>query len=149
MAKKSRRQPARRKFSSGRCAGNPVYGSNQAASLASLQSAQELDSLIPAFVCWHWKHGILPDLVPVLAQLTAFFPIYAKISGGAAVTAMDPGLIAEFVEFLNEHDAEFASFFCAVLFEYMHFLRDTGCWSGTDESHQVLHGVLYHGILNE
>ena len=91
----------------------------------------------------------MPDLVPVLEQLTAFFPVYAELSGRAAVTAMDPGLIAEFVEFLNERDAEFASFFCAVLFEYMHFLRDTGRWSGTTESHQVLHGVLYHGILNE
>lgn len=100
-------------------------------------------------MCWHWEHGILPDLVVVLKQLTAFFPIYAEISGAAAVTAMDPGLVAEYVEFLNEHDAELASFFCAVLFEYMHFLRDTGRWSGTAESHQVLHGVLYHGILNE
>ncbi|MBT2549236.1 hypothetical protein [Arthrobacter sp. ISL-65] len=102
-----------------------------------------------AFVTWHREHGMLPDILPVLAQLTAFFPTYAEISGGAAVTAMDPGLIAEHVELLNERDADLASFFCAVLFEYMHFLRDTGRWSGTDESHRVLHDVLYHGILNE
>jgi hypothetical protein len=31
----------------------------------------------------------------------------------------------------------------------MHFLKHTGRWSGTDESHQVLHGVLYRGVLNE
>lgn len=92
---------------------------------------------------------MLPDILPVLAQLQAFFPIYAELSGGAAVTAMDPGLIAEHVGLLNERDADLASFFSAVLFEYMHFLRDTGRWSGTDESHRVLHDVLYHGILNE
>jgi hypothetical protein len=149
LAKKSRRQPARRNSSSGHCAGNPVHSANQAATLASLQSAQELDSLLPSFVRWHWEHGILPDLVPILEQLTAFFPIYAEISGVAAVTAMDPGLTAEFVACLNERDPEFASFCCASLFEYMHFLRDTGRWSGTDESHQLLHRVLYRGILKE
>ncbi|MBT2597547.1 hypothetical protein [Arthrobacter sp. ISL-72] len=107
-----------------------------------------MGSLI-AFVTWHREHGMLPDLVPVLGHLIAFFPIYSDISGGATVTAMDPGLIAEHVELLKESDAEFASFFCASLYEYMHFLRHTGRWSGTDGSHQVLHDVLYHGILNE
>jgi hypothetical protein len=100
-------------------------------------------------VHWHREYGILPDVVPVLEQLTTFFPIYAEISGGAAVTSMDPGLIAEFVDALNEHDADIASFFCASLFAYMHFLKDTGRWTGTDESHRVLHDVLYHGVLNE
>ena len=90
----------------------------------------------------------MPEL-PVLEQLTAFFPIYAEVSCGAPVTAMDPGLIAKFVEVLNECDADVASFFCASLFEYMHFLKHTGRWSGTDESHQVLHGVLYRRVLNE
>jgi hypothetical protein len=99
-------------------------------------------------VSWHREHGILPER-PVLEHLTAFFPIYAEISGGAPVTAMDPGLIAEFVEGLNECDADFASFFCASLFEYMHFLRHTGRWSGSDENHRVLHHVLYRGVLNE
>jgi hypothetical protein len=62
---------------------------------------------------------------------------------------MDPGLIAEFVEVLNERDADLASLFCACLLEYMHFLRHTGRWSGSDESHRVLHRVLYRGVLNE
>jgi hypothetical protein len=92
---------------------------------------------------------MLPDIFPVLAQLTTFFPTYAEVSGGAAVTAMDPGLIAEHVDLLNERDADLASFFSAVLFEYIHFLRDTDRWSGTDESHRLLHEVLYRGILNE
>jgi hypothetical protein len=100
-----------------------------------------------AFVPWHREHGILPEL-PVLEQLTAFFPMYAEISGDAPVMAMNPGLIAEFVEALNECDAEFASFFCASLFEYIHFLRHTGRWSGSDESYRVLHSVLYRGVFD-
>jgi hypothetical protein len=92
---------------------------------------------------------MLPDIFPVLVQLTTFFPTYAEISGGAAVTAMDPALIAEHVDLLNERDADHASFFSAVLFEYIHFLRDTDRWSGTDECHRVLHDVLYRGIFNE
>lgn len=144
MTQKSRRQPADRS-ASGHRAGKPAPG---AAPLASHPEDQELGSLI-AFGRWHRKHGILPDIVPVLEQLTAFFPVYAEISGGASVTAMDAGLIAELVDSLNDRDAELASFFCASLYEYMHFLRHTGRWSGTDESHQVLHGVLYHGIHNE
>ena len=103
---------------------------------------QEVGSLF-AFVTWRRKNGMLPDILPVLAQLQAFFPIYAELSGGAAVTAMDPGLIAEHVGLLNERDADLASFFSAVLFEYMHFLRDTGRWSRHHESHRVLHDVLY------
>ncbi len=84
---------------------------------------------------------------PVLEQLTAFLPIYTEISGGAPVTAMDPGRIARFVESFD--DADFASFFCASLFEYLHFLRDTGRWSGSEERYRNLHGVLYRGVLNE
>ncbi|MFF2243224.1 hypothetical protein ACFVTM_03450 [Arthrobacter sp. NPDC058130] len=118
------------------------------APVASHQSDQEQGSLI-AFMYWHREHGIVPDVVPVLEQLSTVFAIYAEISGGAAVTAMDPGLVAEFVDSLNEHDADIASFFCLSLFAYMHFLKDTGRWTGTDESHQILHGVLYHGVLNE
>jgi hypothetical protein len=62
---------------------------------------------------------------------------------------MDPALIDELIEELNERDAGFASFFCASLFEYIHFLRHTGRWSGSDESHQVLHRLLYRAVLNE
>ncbi|MCX6499117.1 MAG: hypothetical protein NTU93_09990 [Arthrobacter sp.] len=144
MAEKPRRQPTDRSPSR-RGTGKRAPGPAPA---ASHQGDQEQDPLI-AFVHWHREYGILPDVVPVLEQLTRFFPIYAEISGGAAVTAMDSGLIAEFVDALNEHDAEIASIFCASLFEYMHFLKDTGRWTGTDGSHQVLHDVLYHGVLNE
>lgn len=42
---------------------------------------------------------MLPDIFSILAQLTTFFPTYAEIPGGAAVTAMDPGLIAEHVDY--------------------------------------------------
>ena len=90
----------------------------------------------------------MPEL-PILEQLAAFFPIYTEISGGAPVTAMKPGRIAEFVEVLNERDADFASFFCASLFEYLHFLRDTGRWSGSEEHYRNLHRVLYRGVVNE
>jgi hypothetical protein len=62
---------------------------------------------------------------------------------------MDPGLVAQHVELLEDRDPEFASYFCAVLFAYMHFLKDTGRWSGTEECHRVLHDVLYYGMLNE
>ena len=146
MANKTRRRrQAKRKSPSGHPAGKLAI---RPVSMASNQRDQELGSLF-AFVDWHREHGVLPDLLLVLAQLQAFFPLYAELSGGAAVTAMDPGLIAEHVEVLEERDPDYASFFCAVLFEYMHFLRHTGRWSGTDECHQVLHDVLYHGILNE
>lgn len=79
----------------------------------------------------------------------AFFPVYADISGGAAVSAWDPAVIAELVESLNERDAEFAASFCASLHEYLHFLGNTGRWSGTRESQRGVHAVLCHGMLNE
>ena len=101
------------------------------------------------FITWHREHGILPDHRPVLEHMMAFFPIYADISGGAAVTAMDPGLIAKLVASLNARDAELAASFCASVHEYMHFLGQTGRWSGTKERLRVLHGVLYQGMLTE
>ncbi|WP_157360929.1 hypothetical protein [Arthrobacter sp. EPSL27] len=143
MAKKSRRRPARRSSSSTRRAGKP---SGRAASLSAHQD-QALGSLI-AFVGWHREHGILPELA-VLEQLNAFLPVYAEISGGAPVTAMDPRLIAEWVKVLNERDADLAAFVCFCLFEYMHFLRHTGRWTGSEERHRVLHSVLYRGALGE
>ena len=146
MANKSRRRrQARRKPRSGHPARKPA---TRPVSTASNQRDQELGSLV-AFVDWHREHGISSDHVPVLDHMIAFFPIYADISGGAAVTAMDPGLIAEHVVSLNKRDAEFAASFCAALHEYMHFLGQTGRWSGTRESQRVLHGVLYHGMHNE
>lgn len=142
MAKKPRRRPARRS-TGGHQAGNPAGRPGSRTS----RHDQALGSLI-AFVGWHREHGILPEL-PVLEQLTAFFPIYTEISGGAPVTAMDPGRIARYVESFDAPDADFASFLCASLFEYLHFLRDTGRWSGSEERYRNLHGVLYRGVLNE
>lgn len=146
MANKSRRrQQARRNSRSGRPTGKPA---TRPAFVALHRVDQEVGSLL-AFMTWHQEHGISSDHVPVLEHMIAFFPIYADISGGAAVTAMDPGRIAEHVLSLNERDAEFAASFCAALHEYMHFLGQTGRWSGTRESQRVLHGVLYHGMHNE
>ncbi|HKS00503.1 MAG TPA: hypothetical protein VJS86_02430 [Arthrobacter sp.] len=145
MANKSRRRKTRRTAQSGR---QSVRYAPKRVSPALLQGDQELGSLF-AFLAWHQECGILPDVNPVLVQLKAFFPIYAELSSGAPVSAMDPGLVAQHVESLEDRDPEFAGYFCAVLFEYMHFLKDTGRWSGTEESYWVLHDVLYHGMLNE
>ncbi len=140
MAKKSRRRPASRRD----CVHRAGKSGSRPASLVSRHD-QELGSLI-AFVGWHREHGILPEL-PVLEQLTAFFQIYTEISGGAPVTAMDPRRIARFVESFDEPDADFAAFFCASLFEYLHFLGDTGRWSGSEERYRNLHRVLHRGAL--
>jgi len=142
VAKKPRRRPTNRStggHQAGKPAGRPGFRASH--------YDQALGSLI-AFVGWHREHGILPEL-PVLKQLTAFFPIYTEISGGAPVTAMDPGRIARFVESFDESDADFASFLCASLYEYLHFLRDTGRWSGSEERYRNLHRVLHRGVLNE
>lgn len=89
----------------------------------------------------------MPEL-PVLEQLTVFFTFYPEISGGVPVTAMDPGRIGTFVESFDELNADLASFFCASLFEYLHFLRDTGRWSGSEERYRKLHRILHRGALN-
>ncbi|MDR6557854.1 hypothetical protein J2809_002214 [Arthrobacter pascens] len=148
MAKKSRRQPARRNSSSGPCAGKPVCGSNPAAALASLQSAQELNSLIPAFVCWHWEHAVVSDVPLILKQLNASFSIHAKIDGDATVTAIEPEDLVELVGLLIEHDSEFAVLFCGSLYEFVHFLMDTGRWSGTAENYQTVRRILFDGLFS-
>jgi len=140
LAKKSRRRPASRSTSGFRAGkpGRPVS--------RSPRHDQALGSLI-AFVGWHREHGTLPEL-PVLEQLTAFLPIYTQTSGGQ-VTAMDPARIARFVEAFEEPDDGFAAFFCASLHEYLHFLKDTGRWSGSEVRYRDLHRVLHRGAFNE
>lgn len=101
-----------------------------------------MGSLI-AFVGWHREHGILPEL-PVLAQLTAFLPIYTQTTGGQ-VTAMDPVRIARFVEALDKRDDSLAPSFCASLHEYLRFLTDTGRWSGSEVRYRDLHRVVCRG----
>jgi hypothetical protein len=93
-----------------------------------------------AFTGWHREHGILPELT-VLVQLAAFFPMYTDIPGGQ-VTAMDPVRIARFVEALDKRDDSLAPIFCASLHEYLHFLRDTGRWSGSEVRYRNLHRVV-------
>ncbi|MDQ0754340.1 hypothetical protein [Arthrobacter sp. B3I4] len=142
MAKKSRRQPARQSAPVRR-AGKPHV---RPVSVA-LHRDQEMGSLV-ALVPWHREHGAVPEL-SVLILLTAFFPVYAEFSGGAPVTAMDPGPIAAIVEELNKRDAAVGSFFCACLFEYVHFLRHTGRWSGGEERYRNLLRVLHRGVFQE
>ena len=83
-----------------------------------------------------------------MVQLAAFLPIYTNTSGGQ-VTAMDPVRIARFVEALDKGDDGLAPFFCASLHEYLHFLRDTGRWSGSEVRYRDLHRVLARRIPQE
>ncbi|MGP4031136.1 hypothetical protein [Pseudarthrobacter sp. 1C304] len=134
MANKSRRRPARRS-SGGHQAGKPA-GSPGARALCRDQA---LGSLI-AFMTWHRERGTLPEPI-VLVQLSTFLPIYTNASGGQ-VTAMDPVRIAKFVEALDESDDGLAPLFCASLHEFLHFLRETGRWSGSEVRYRNLHRVL-------
>ncbi|WP_157365120.1 hypothetical protein [Arthrobacter sp. QXT-31] len=146
MANKSRRRRLKKRNTrsghpAGRRAPRPVL-------CAPNQRDQEMGSLIE-FITWHREHGTSPDNRPVLEHMMKFFTAYAHISDGAAVTEMDPELIAALVASLIEYDAELAASFCASLHEYIHFLVDTGRWSGTREGKRALHTVVYHGMHHE
>lgn len=148
MANKSRRRPARRNSFSVCHSGNRAHGAKQVSSLASLRGDQKLDSLIPAFVRWHWEHGIVSDVSVVLKQLTAFFAICAELDGDAKVTAIEPKDMAELVARLIERNTEFAALFCGTLIEFVNFLMDTSRWAGSRESYQALRRILYDGLFN-
>jgi hypothetical protein len=146
LAKKSRRQPATRNFSRGHRSGNTAHSAND--SLASHLSAQELDSLVPAFVRWHSEHPAVRDVSLVLKLLAAFFYIHAEVYGDATVRAIEPEDTAELVTLLIERDTDLAVLLCGSLLEFVDFLRDKGRWSGTPESYQVVRRTLCDGIFS-
>lgn len=148
MTKNSRRRHAIRNSTSACHSGNPAHGAKRVPSLASHQGDQKLDSLFPAFVRWHWGHGIVSDVSVVLKQLTVFFTVCAELDGDARVTAIEPKDMAGLVERLIERDAEFAAVFCGSLIEFVNFLRETGRWAGTRESYQALRCILYDGLFS-
>ena len=149
MANKSRLRQARRKPRSGHPADDPEHDTKQVPSVAALQGAWELGALVPAFVRWHREHGETQDPAIVLEHLTAFLCVHATVSGDSALTALEPKLMAELVALLIELDPEIALHVCTTLFQFMHFLRDTGRWSGTPESYQAVRRVLFDGMFNE
>lgn len=99
-------------------------------------------------MCWHWEHTVVCDVSLVLKQLNAFFSIHAKIDGDATVTAIEPEDLVELVGLLIERDSEFAVLFCGCLYEFVHFLMDTGRWSGTAENYQTVRHILFDGLFS-
>jgi hypothetical protein len=145
LANKSRRPAATRTFSSGHPSGNAARSAKD--SLASHLSAQELDSLVPAFVRWHSEHPVVRDVSLVLKLLTIFFYTHAEVYGDSTVRAMEPEDTAELVVLLIERDADVAVLYCGSLLEFVDFLRDTGRWSGTPESYKAVRRTLCDGLF--
>lgn len=140
MAKKDRRSGAKRK--PGNRSGNPARTTGQVVSLASHRSAQELDALVPAFVRWYGEHGVSEELGPVLDMLSGFFRGYAEDTGNSSVTSLEPAPVAELVADLHEAAPELALFMCAPLDEFLHFLEDTGRWTGSQDAFEDVQSVI-------
>jgi hypothetical protein len=146
LAKRSSRQTATRKSSSGHRSGNAAHSAKD--SLASHQSAQKLDSLVPAFVRWHSEHAVVRDVSLVLKLLTAFSCLRAEFYGDVTVSVIEPEDTAELVALLIERDAHFAVLLCGSLLEFVDFLRDEGRWSGTPEGYTAVRSVLCDGLFS-
>lgn len=91
---------------------------------------------------------MISDVSLVLKQVNTFFSMRAHLYDDTAVTAVEPEDMTELVEVLIERDTEFAAFFCGSLFEFVHFLMDSGRWSGTPESYQAVRRILLDGLFS-
>ncbi|MDQ1053312.1 hypothetical protein QE394_001240 [Arthrobacter sp. SORGH_AS 212] len=103
---------------------------------------RELESLAPAFICWYVQHPFRTDVEEVLASLILFFRFYPEIGENRSITALKPAEVAERLAALiihTVHDGVVATY---SLMLFLHFLHDSGQWSGNPESYRTVQGIL-------
>lgn len=140
MAKKSRRPTAKR--NTRKRTGNPARGADKVVSLAARRTSQELDFLVPDFVRWLTERGTDNETSLVLEMVNGFFRVYAEEAGAASVTAVEPDPAAEMVGSLLAVDPELAALVCSSMHEFLHFLDDSGRWTGSRENYNGVHTLL-------
>ena len=132
----ARRKPARKQ------AGSPVKGTRRETAPASPGNVSELQALAPAFACWYREHWFRTDVRVVLESLTLFFRFYPASKGSGAITALEPADVAVRLASLilgTLHEGITATY---CMMQFLRFLRDSGRWSGDEESFRAVHGIL-------
>lgn len=140
MGRKKRRTPGTTNKGRKR-SGNPARNASKK-TLAPGSTTQELDRLLRDFVRWHDVHGGGTDTRLALARLTAFYFLYTKTSSIKSVTAIDPQLMIQLLAMLLSLNQDQAVKIARTLHVFLHFLRQSGRWSGTYTSYLETHAIL-------
>ncbi|MET3205430.1 hypothetical protein ACQCSV_04100 [Pseudarthrobacter sp. S3] len=111
-----------------------------------------LDSMALDFIQWHATEDPDPaGAFECLELVKLFLTSQHAINGSSSATAIDSesldqaaGAIAASLD-PDDMDEAFDDIYFA-LHSYIHFLKGTGRWSGTDAAYEELHSVLGNGI---
>jgi hypothetical protein len=110
--------------------------------IPSSGNVRELEALTPAFISWYVQHPFIADVGAVLENLKNFFRYYPEFDENRAITALDPYEVAEKIASLVIN-AVYEGFAAAYsLMQFLHFLHDSGRWSGSSESYRAVNGIL-------
>ncbi|HEY8754356.1 MAG TPA: hypothetical protein VIM40_12005 [Arthrobacter sp.] len=113
-----------------------------------------IDSMAVEFIHWHGtEHPDPADAFECLELVKLFLTAQHAIVGASSATAIDSesveqaaGAIAASLD-PDEMDEVFEDVYFA-LHSYIHFLKASGHWSGTDAAYEELHSVLGLGIAS-
>ncbi|HAP91331.1 MAG TPA: hypothetical protein DCR15_17155 [Arthrobacter bacterium] len=122
--------------------------------LQLLMNHRVIDSLALEFIQWHGTENPDPaDAFECLELVKLFLTAQHAINGSSSATAIDSESVEEAAGAIavsldpDEMDEAFDDIYFA-LHSYIHFLKGTGRWSGTDDAYEELHSVLGRGIAS-
>ncbi|WP_156386215.1 hypothetical protein [Arthrobacter sp. Soil764] len=141
MARKQGQQAARANHVRNQ-PGDPFKAATGRVTFPSSGNVRELEALAPAFIEWYGRHQFSADIEEVLESLTHFFRYYPEFDGSRTITALEPAEVIAKLTTLMTHallDGVMATY---SLMRLLGFLRDSGRWSGSQESFQTVHGIL-------
>ncbi|MGY4544187.1 hypothetical protein ACVWY0_004130 [Arthrobacter sp. UYNi723] len=111
-----------------------------------------IDSMAVEFIQWNAAEAPDPaDAFECLELVKLFLTAQHAINGSSSATAIDSGGVEQAAGAIaasldpDDMDEAFDDIYFA-LHSYIHFLKGTGRWSGTDAAYEELHSALGNGI---
>ena len=141
MARKQGQQAARANHVRNQ-PGDPFKAATRRVAVPSPGNVRELEAVAPAFITWYVQHPFSADIEEVLESLTRFFRFYPELKGTRAITALEPAEVIAKLTTLMTHALLEGVMATYSLMRLLGFLRDSGRWSGSQESFQTVHGIL-------
>ena len=105
-------------------------------------NVRELETLVPAFICWYVQRPFSTEVEEVLASLKLFFRFYPEIGENRSIAALDPAEVAARLASLIIHTVYEGIVATYSLTTFLRFLHASGGWSGNPEAYRALNGIL-------
>ena len=146
MAKKRHGASARSRISR-KGHGGSARSSRPEVPQGSDQNIREFETLTPAFVRWYGEQYFNTDVVLVLGHLSDFFRFLPESKRSAGITALEPTRVAAALASLMLQSVDTGVMTAISVSKFLHFLRDSGRWTGNTYSFRAVDGITREIIL--